>query len=192
MTAFFFSYIYSTSSTTAILLLQPYFPIPLLHTSPPISFIPLSSALSSVSGSQVVVVVLGSLPIQQCPLDKLFSTWARSLSVCLSITVSLSLNVPNAQLHSHYLLITLDTTATGSTVTKRAECKSVTFVLTLFVGLLFSTGWWHVKCSPGDCGNLEQYGNRGADGYFSSHQTLFLSFHELLSAKLHWRFNWVF
>lgn len=63
-----------------------------------------------------------------------------SLSVRLSITVSLSLNVPNAQLHSHYLLITLDTTATGSTITKRAECKSATFVLTLFVDFFFPLG----------------------------------------------------
>lgn len=49
----------------------------------------------------------------------------------------LSLNVPSAQLHSHYLLIILDTGATGSTITKRAECKSVTFVLTLFVDFFF-------------------------------------------------------
>lgn len=59
------------------------------------------------------------------------------LSVCLSISVSLSLNVPSAQLRSHYLLITLDTTATGSTITKRAERKSATFVLTLFVDFFF-------------------------------------------------------
>lgn len=54
--------------------------------------------------------------------------------------VCLSLNVPNAQLHSHYLLIILDTAATGSTITKRAECKSVTFVLTLFVDFFFPLG----------------------------------------------------
>lgn len=94
--------------------------------------------------------------------------------------VCLSLNVPSAQLHSHYLLIILDTAATGSAITKRAECKSVTFVLTLFVGFFFifffSTGWWHVKCSPGGRGNLEQYGNWVADGYFCSHQMCFCPF----------------
>lgn len=45
--------------------------------------------------------------------------------------------MPNAQLHSHYLLITLDTTATGSTITKRAQRKSATFVRTLFVDFFF-------------------------------------------------------
>lgn len=64
-------------------------------------------------------------------------TQAFYLSVCLS------LNVPNAQLHSHYLLITLDTTATGSTITKRAERKSATFVLTLFVDFF---SHWVVAC----------------------------------------------
>lgn len=73
---------------------------------------------------------------------------------------------PQPQLHSYYLLIIADAAATGSTITKRAECKSVTFVLTLFVDILFffSSEWWHVKCSPGGCSNLEQYGNWEAGG----------------------------
>lgn len=68
------------------------------------------------------------------------------------------------QLHSYYLLIIPDTAATGSTIITRAECKSVTFVLTLFLGFFFSsTEWWHVKHSPGGCSHLEQYGNWDAD-----------------------------
>lgn len=65
---------------------------------------------------------------------------AAKLSVCLSVFL-LRLSVSQcAQLHSHYLLITLDTTATVSIITKRAECKSATFVLTLFVGFFFPLG----------------------------------------------------
>lgn len=38
-------------------------------------------------------------------------------------------------------------------------------------------GWGlsHVKCSPGDCGNLERYGNEGVDGYFSKQFILIYS-----------------
>lgn len=114
----------------------------------------------------------------------LFDTATLCQSVCHHLAVIL--DEPNGRLRSHYLLITPNPTATGSPIRRRPECKSVTFVLTLFVAFLFSAGWWHIKCSPGDCGNLVQYGNRGADGYFSSHQTLFFCL--FMSS---WRLNYI-
>ena len=74
--------------------------------------------------------------MRQCALDRSVSTTALCLSVSLSVSDSqCSQNVPNAQLHSHYLLITLDTTATGSTVTKRGQ--NVNQLQTAFVRLFF-------------------------------------------------------
>lgn len=127
--------------TSSLHLLQPYCPIPLLHISPPTSFTPLlSSAFCLVvcewqsGGGGVAGVSAYALLYLRRVIEHLSSPF---LSACLSVTVSLFLNVPTAQLHSHYLLISLDATATGSTVTKSAECKSVTAILTLFVRLFF-------------------------------------------------------